>query len=392
VTDFIETLEQDLVDAARRRFSPARASRRRLRSALLGLAVLAGIGGSAAVATAVVLRSTVIEPPAAVDAGPEQTIVPGSAVVSALRAADPGTEPPWTIRVARGATGLVCTTVGEVQNGTFGLLGTDGRFRTLAPGVVDACGVTQSGKASLMGARVLAASGDGGIRTVLNGVAGPDLRAVTATVAGKRAVLPVGAGGTFVAAYRGYPEDLGIVVELRFADGHVERRSYGAGEGLVADPLGGPAWKVGGVGTKDGYRQSCVAFQPARDGTGIHARSPQACGILPPLTVAHSERTGLFFAVRRLTGTDHPTAGGGDWSRDLPRTALWGVAGKDVRSVTLLGAPGGPRAVPITRGSTILAVLPPTVDPADLRVDVRFADGRAATYRGDTNLAPTPND
>lgn len=133
MTDFIDGLEHDLVEAAARRYPAGKSPRRTLRSVLLGLAIFLGISGPAAVATAVVLRNTVIEPPATADAGREQTPVADSEVVSALRAADPGSEPPWTIRVARGQTGLVCTTVGQVRGGAFGLVGTDGRFRTLAP-------------------------------------------------------------------------------------------------------------------------------------------------------------------------------------------------------------------------------------------------------------------
>jgi hypothetical protein len=118
MTDFIDGLERDLVEAARRRAeAPAPAPfrvRAPRRSLLLAAALLVLMAGSAAGATLLALRGAVIPAPQAVQ--PEQTPAAGTARVSALRAQDP--QPgllPWTVRVARGETGLLCSTVGQVD-------------------------------------------------------------------------------------------------------------------------------------------------------------------------------------------------------------------------------------------------------------------------------------
>jgi hypothetical protein len=383
---FVDTLERDLVEAAARRSAPARRSWRRL---LLAGAVLLGIGGTAAVATAVVLRATVIPAPRAVDAGPAQTPIAGSEVVARLRAPDPAGGPPWTLRLARSAPGLVCTTVGQVVDGRFGLVGTDGRFRVLAPGVVDGCSVAPTPATPLMGARTLAARRPADVRTIVNGVAGPTLRAVAVTAAGRPVPVRVGAGGTFVAAVAGYAEDAGVEVRLRFAGGAVVTRRYGVSRWLVRDPLGGPAWRVS-AGMLDGHPEECVTFGPVRRDRGLDARSPTVCGRLTDDPRHSGHERGVFVAMRRLDRTARRTADGGVWPAGLDRTAVWGAAGTDVRSLVLLGTPGGSQRLRPLPSRAFLAVLPPSVDPAALRLRVTYADGRTETLRGDANLVPIP--
>ena len=157
MTDFLDALERDLVDAARRRATasaPVRTRRRRppLRSFLLATSLLVVTAGSAAGGTLLALRGSVIPAPQAVP--PEQTPAPGSARVAALRAADPQRGVlPWTVRVARSETGgLLCSTVGQVApDGRFGLVGLDGRFRTIDDGVSDSCSAERDSGAVLIG-------------------------------------------------------------------------------------------------------------------------------------------------------------------------------------------------------------------------------------------------
>ena len=100
-----------------------------------------GVAGTAAAGTYFALRSSSIAPFAATDTTPEQRVTPGTSRLPALRAADPDPgAPPWTVRVSRSAAGLQCSTVGQVQDGAFGLVGLDGAFRTLPEANADACG------------------------------------------------------------------------------------------------------------------------------------------------------------------------------------------------------------------------------------------------------------
>ena len=71
-----------------------------------------------------------IAPFAPSDTTPEQRVAPATSTVTALRAADPERgQPAWTLRLARSETGLQCSTVGQVHEGAFGLVGLDGAFR-----------------------------------------------------------------------------------------------------------------------------------------------------------------------------------------------------------------------------------------------------------------------
>lgn len=400
MTDFIEGLERDLVAAARRQAAGEtplpvrpRGDRRRWRWSGRTLAVALVLGTGTATATAAatvaVLRGSVIPAPAARDVPREQTPVPSTARVSALRVADPHRGvPPWTLRIARSDTGYLCSTVGQVRGGAFGLVGLDGRFRTLAAGVTDSCGQEQRTGASLVGARVFAGRRPADVRTVVSGIAGPRLRTVVlATATGRRAVAHR-PDGAFAAVERGYPEDLGLDVVLTFADGHRERHALGRDPSVVLDPAGGPAWKPERYSVA-GDARDCVTFGAARAAPG-RPQAPAACGALR--RSGADGRQGVFFAVRRLTSrTVRPPAErqlrSGDWRGDPPRTAIWGAFGDDVRSVTVRGLPGrrGPVQVAL-RGGVILGVFPGDVDPGALRVVVERKDGGHDTYRGDTHL------
>jgi hypothetical protein len=366
-----------------------------------GLLVLL-VAASSAAATLFVLRGSPIPAPSPRDVPPEQTPVPASARLAPQRAADPGGGPPWALRIARSRTGFLCSTVGQVVGGQFGLVGLDRRFRTLAAGIVDGCGQERHNAASLVGARVFDAHHGRDVRTVVNGVAGPQLRRVIVEAGGVRRDVPVSAGGVFVTALRGYPEDLGIRVALSFADGHVERHPFGVSDSVVPDPTGGRAWRVEAFQfgraiparcarpgrhhacpPPGGPTEVCVRFRPARQ-TRNPPFSEAVCGRFAD----PRRRSGYFFGVRRevpgpaFVPGDFYAAG---WKHHPPRTAVFGIAGEDVTRVDVDG-PGGRRHVVIAPGGAFVSVYGPDVRPADLAVRVTLRGGRVETHRGDTNL------
>jgi hypothetical protein len=407
VSDFIDTLQRELVDASRRAYpapgpaprphgapGPGRLLGRYSVRTILATCLLAGVTATAGAAgTVLTLRGTVIGAPAKEDVPPEQTPVPDTVRVSALRAEDPDPDvPPWTVRVAKGRTGYVCSTVGQVVGDRFGLVGLDGRFRPMAPEVTDSCSTPTGGRATLLGARVLSGDRRRAVRTVVNGVA-PGVRSVTVIARGRARPALVDADGVFVAALRGYPEDLALRLTLRFSDGRVQTEVLGAGDpSVVVDPDGGPAWRVS-ASMLSGDARTCVSFSWARRSPAA-PRSPGACGILRRKSPTSPRQTGLFFAVRRLPGPAASPRGmwQGDWAGRPARTAVWGQAGDDVRRVVVEGAPGGPHRVGRRPGGTFLALFPASVDPAELRVRVTRVTGATRTYTDDTNLTapPTP--
>lgn len=369
----IEAFGERLVDAARR------PPRRRLRSVAIALAVMLPVAGTTGVATAVVLRQTVVSAPDPAQVPDEQTPLAGTAVVSPLRAADPGDGAPWTLRVARSKTGFTCTTVGQVQEGVFGLVGLDGVFRRLPGELSDACG--QGG--TLTGARVMAADELKDVRSIVYGVAGDELTAATLLTASGDKRLRVGAGGTYVAALRGYPEDQAVAVRLRFKDGRTERHALGSARPTIPDPAGAQAWAVDAF--KMGTRYRCAYVHQARLGGQERLKSPTAC-----LGLRKSRRTWVADAhVLRPGDKGVPGLDRWTWLDAPPRTVVWGVSrrNKDLRAVTLLGA-GAPRRLAISPPGAFAAVLPETVQPDALSLEVTLADGTVERGKPGEGLIP----
>ncbi|HEY4276864.1 MAG TPA: hypothetical protein VGM91_01520 [Conexibacter sp.] len=411
---FFDDLEHDLVGAAARRRDARRVARvARLRQRIglrrsttapapapaapprtridprriaLATVLFLLVGSATAGAALYALRGSVIPGPPARDVPADQLPAPGTARMASVIADDPVVgRPPWTLRIARSSTGLLCSAVGQLDHGRFGLVGLDGRFRVYSAQVVDSCGQQLHGdRPSLIGARVFDADDPHEVRTIVNGVGGSGLRSVTVVLLGRAHAIPVGPGGTFVAAVAGYPEDTALAVELRYADGHVERNGFGRSPWVVPDPSGGQAWKLA-AGMSGTDLRSCVSFSPAR-GMGAAPRSPSACGLIR--SFHHPDD--YFFAVRRI----EPGTGGtgsslfdndGDWGDAPARTAIWGSANRGIRQLQVTG-PGVERTIVPNRGRTFLAVFPPTVDPATLTVAVVFADGHVERHSGDANL------
>jgi len=367
---FFDQVERELVRAAKVQIRV----RRLRRASALGFvaALLLGAGGTAAAATYLALRSSSIAPFAADSTTPEQRVEPGTSRVLDLQAADPARGvPPWVLRVSRSAAGLQCSTVGQLSGGAFGLVGLDGQFRELPEANADACGD------DLLGTRVFSARKTKDVRTVVYGVAGPELQSVTVAVAGaKPRTLRHTAEGGFLAVLRGYPEDAQPVVTLQ-RGGKSKRYAFADGGFVVADPVGGRAWRLQafGYGTPRGKKRparqtTCVNFMTARAVPGEpNVSSPPVCG--PEAARPGVRLDTLFFTTHRLSGDRQPGPGGfmrGDWNHHPPRTAVWGSARGHRRIV--VRAAGETREVAPRLNGGFLVLFPASFDPASVTVEV----------------------
>ena len=383
MSEFFDQLERDLVDAARRRRAPQRPRRPAL---LLAAALTLLVGGSAGAATYYVMRASPIAPFAPEDTTLEQTVAAGTSRVLELRAADPQRGLlPWTLRLARSRTGLLCGTVGQADGDAFGLVGLDGAFREIPEANADACGEDVQGDATLLGLRTFDARRPAGVRTVLNGVAG-DLAEVRVATRGSRPRrVPHSAEGGFLVALRGYPEDLQPRVTLRLRDGRTRTHAFAVDPFVIPDPLGERAWRLESFVVSrpppfPARLPACVTFATARAVKGEPAaRAPAVCG-LEPARRGVPDRT-LYFTTRRLSGA-------GAWNGHPARTAVYGNA-RVARSL-LISAPGVRRTVRPTVNGSFLVVLPPEVDPARVRVEVRYRDGRRRAFGPTTGTVREP--
>lgn len=397
----LERLGERVTEAARaeaqggrlRRFARRAVSwrpRRRLppRIALLATLMVLSAGAVSAAATLLALRGAVIPVPRATP--PEQLPAARSGRLVGYSVADPRPgEPRWTLRLATSRTGLLCSTVGQVVGGRFGIVGLDDRFRRLSPRAADACSIVRSNTASLVGARVFDAPRQADVRTVVSGVAGRRLRSVTVEAAGRTRRVPVHKGGTFLSVLAGLPEDLAIRVSLRFADGHVERHPFGVAPLVLPDPAGGRAWRVES-GLLSGDPRLCVSLRPARQRSNPPV-SPAACGSLGDPRRAR----GAFFAIRRVVpGTGGPPMspfGGGAWRDTPPRLIVWGAAGRDVASIAVRGPRGERRTGTFFRANGAFAYMfGPGVRRGEVAVMVRFRDGRTLVRRQSSGILPPP--
>jgi hypothetical protein len=384
-----DALAHAMRKAWRRRSWRRRWPRMSGRALAVAIAIAVPACAASAAGTLLVLRGDVIPAPRAT--APEQTPRAGTSRLAAARDADPRSgQPPWSMRLATSTTGLLCSTVGQLVHGRFGIVGLDGRFRALADGVADSCSVRRRDAATLVGARVFTADRAADVRTVVSGVGDKTLRTVMVEARGKTRVVPVAPGGTFVAAFVGLPEDLGLRIAMTFADGHVERQAFGVGPMVFADPAGGHAWKTesGGIGGDD---RTCVTVRSARERANI-ATSPAACGRLQR---GRRAPRGLFFDVRRVTpgtgGVPVSPFGQGRWGRTPARLLVWGAAGQDVASIEVHGPAGAASTHTWFRPNGAFAFMfGPHVRPADVRVVVRFSDGRSLERSTSYNLVAPP--
>jgi hypothetical protein len=91
---------------------------------------------------------------------------------------DPAGGPPWTVRAFDVGAGT-CLQIGRVQDGVFGLVGSDGRFHRLAPGAgARGCGGELARSGDLM-STVVSAGGPDELRSIVYGVLGREARSLT---------------------------------------------------------------------------------------------------------------------------------------------------------------------------------------------------------------------
>jgi hypothetical protein len=123
---------------------------------------------------------------------------------------------------------------------------------------------------------------------------------------------------------------------------------------VVADPLGGPAWRAVASAGEGGH--ACATWE----------RVPPRYAA-PPARPRGTTRCGD-------AGADVPVAAAQPVDG---RLVVFGVGGANVRSAVLRGLPEGDRALTLEATTrALLAVLPGGTDPAALRVVVRLDDGR----------------
>lgn len=372
----------------RRRFPPARLSGR------VGALVAAGALATAAVATAAVLLIHEGSPlPGAHPQDLRANGIPlrGSARLAGLDAPDPGAgAAPWDLRLSRTADGEICTAVGQVVDGTFGIVGLDDVFRRLPLGGVDACSFPTPGSPVLAGARGFLGRTAAEARTVVSGVAGSDARSVTAYGAGGRRALRLGPEGAFITVFPGSPERVRPRVVVTFADGHRHTVAFEQSSAVeVADPAGGSPWTVS---SEPDLQRGAYPDEDCAQATEEASQEQPSLGM--PLTPSVCGRLGsqpLLVVMRRFT----PGSGQGSpypWGNAPARTLVYGVADPRVRSLSLRGA-GPARTISIDRrGGAFLAVLDGRVDPRSLTLTASLSPGDTRAYvRSTPLLSPETN-
>jgi hypothetical protein len=368
---------------------PAGSPRRKLPHRRVALLVAAAALLAAAVATAAVLlirQGPPLPAPHAQDLRASGIPLAGSARLAGLDAPDPdGASAPWDLRLSRTSDGEICTAVGQVVNGQFGIVGLDDVFRPLPLGGVDACSAVSAGLPVLAGARAFLGRTAQEARTVVSGVAGIDARSVVAYGGGPPRTLRLGPEGSFLTVYAGSPETVRPAVVVTFTDGHTQTVSFERSSPYeVADPDGGAPWLVSsepdlqrGASPDEDCAQAVQEATQEQPGLGMRPLTPGVC--------AHLAGQPLFVLMRRFV----PGAGEGSgypWGNAPARTLVYGVAGPSVSTLTLSGA-GSPRTVAIDRhGGAFLAVLDGHVDPRSLTLTARLTGGTSREYRRSTPL------
>jgi hypothetical protein len=142
---------------------------------------------------------------------------PGTATVDQLRVPDPNGGPPWGLRISTSRTGLACYAFGRVQDGRLGVVDAAGRFRPLPLAGTGSCGDLAVDPIAFDIRRVATAAGSA--RTLVGGVAGPEVtRIVAALPLPSRTLVPSKAGG-FLLVYDGAVPLSSLGLKAYFKDG-----------------------------------------------------------------------------------------------------------------------------------------------------------------------------
>lgn len=358
--------------------------------ALSSILVLGVVGTAAAAATLTVLRGSPIPAPRPADLQPVMTARAETQRVLGLRATDPagGATPAYALRTGESQGGLTCVTVGQVDEGEFGIVGTDGRFRKVPPTLIDGCGKETGRGPAVAGARILDSPKYADVRSVVYGVAGPNLRGASLEIRGKARPLDV-QDGAFVTAVQGYPDDNGLVLRLSFDGGRTTTHEIGIGPMTVVDPSG-PAWKLAGSGIERGTRmvRSCVQLVRAR-ATGSTPSTANVCDATRG-TRSGLPKHALSYDVRTFRPGDRGQFTPGrfilpQWSwYDAPaRTIIWGQTDpKRIRRLTAVATDGSTATTTPSVNGAFAIVFDGTVPAAGMRVTVEWKDGRRDVHDG----------
>jgi hypothetical protein len=154
MTDFIDRLERQLVNAAAAPVGSPRLVTSRARRVRLPVVVLGSLLATATIALAAtgLLTGSPVQPARPLNpAAGEGIPLPGESRLLSLRVADPDGGLPWGMRIVHTTRGLVCLQIGRVDDGQLGELGIDGafhddgRFHPLSANVLPPDAVSGSG-------------------------------------------------------------------------------------------------------------------------------------------------------------------------------------------------------------------------------------------------------
>lgn len=332
--------------------------------------LLGGLGTSTAAATLTVLRGSPIPSPRRADVQPLMRPAVGTATVLPLRARHLGAGAPFALRTSRSETGLTCVAVGQSSRGRFGITGTDGHFRDLPAAIVNGCGQAGPNRPAVLGARIFDDHRYAAVRTVAYGVAGSDLRRAEVQSRGSWTAVPT-SGGAFVAAVRGYTEDVALRVRLTFASGKRIEYPLGVSPYAIPDPIG-PAWRAD-AGTTSGSGTLCAGLGALRASSDT-PRPPEVCGRLKTPRSAYLLKP-YVLSIR----TFRPGDRGGpprdivpgaqwNWHRAAPRTIAYGLVDHRRIASIRVTANGKPVDANLKPGSAFAAIMLGNVPASAVRV------------------------
>lgn len=397
MSDQLPILRQlgDELERATRLDEQRRPARRSWRPHGLPLAILiVGLSATsvAAATTHLFGLAAPVSAPRPGEAPPEAVPVASTMRLAGVPAADPGGLPAWDVRVSRSRTGEICTAVGQVVDGQFGIVGLDHQFRALPLGAADACGARPKADEVQVGARAAVGRGDMTPRTLIVGVAGADVTQVALLRGARSTPLPLGRGRAFVAALEGLPELLHPRIQVTTAAGQANViRLADSGKPEVPDPDGGVPWMLDVRSAKRfshpmlrEYRKppaglTCMRGVRQGDSRAVETGTNLNQASTPLICRGDTQTDPMVATIRRLSPNGGRTAQRGFFYGLNPaRTIAAGLVSDDVERLELR-TPTGPRPVAITDKRAFLIVLDGHTDPNALSLQARLRDGSLVT-------------
>jgi hypothetical protein len=218
----LRNLREQLREAAARDIEVDSRVQQRLRRGrwrrwlIVAVAALVSAGG-VAVAQRVFDREGPDTPPDRIQKRVGAAADPGVVTASATR--DPGSGPPWALRVFTNPAGLECVAVGRLRGGAIGTYDAARTFHKLPVDVAGACeSVDRSGLLVTISVRGLPEP-----RTIVYGLA-REYGLVRVTIAGETRTLRPGPFGTFIDVRAGVLDRRGATASTTVAGHTVTRR------------------------------------------------------------------------------------------------------------------------------------------------------------------------